>query len=295
MTTYYKSGSHTECFFTGTVQSAQTFSKKGNDYTLLMIQSAQTYQNGHGELRTVAQTIPLWLSGKMGIDNGTVVAVQGKMGLTTGIPKDEQNQYETNQILITDATLSVLGQAPGSINGINSATIVGRVGKTREIKGQNPGFAFSLAVNRSVKTGDEYKDEKDWHECILWGKRAESAKDKISTGDLVMVTGRLNMRGFKLGNGQKMLLTFNALDYNVFVHKEKSKAQSGSALQASATSLQAPATALKTGGTPLGGSAPAQAAPAPQQTRPVQQAPSQFVGGGTPMTGFAPSQPANFS
>ena len=237
MTIYYKSGSNTEYTLTGTVESASPVTaKNGSKCTRIMVKSNQTYQAG-GEVKSIAQNVIVWYPYEIAIEPGTAISVQGKLGLTVGIPKGPNNKYETSQILIKDPQVAVFGTPAKPFEGINSAAIIGYVGKVREINGQTPGFAVSVCVSHSVKSGNEWKSEKEWFDCTIWGKRSEQAKKMIAKGDTVMFTGRLNMRQVKSGEVQKLLLAFNAMDFNVLHHEEPQEQQSGTPMESADASF----------------------------------------------------------
>lgn len=49
----------------------------------------------------------------------------------------------------------------------------------------------SLAVNRSVKKNEKWEDEVSYFDVTIWGKAAESLKDKLVKGKQICVTGYL--------------------------------------------------------------------------------------------------------
>jgi len=73
---------------------------------------------------------------------------------------------------------------------INVTVMVGRATRPPELrytKGGTPILAFSIAVNYSVKDGDEYKDQASFFDCEYFGKGAEAVNKYIGKGTKVLV------------------------------------------------------------------------------------------------------------
>lgn len=80
------------------------------------------------------------------------------------------------------------------MNDINSCILVGRLTRDGELTYTQNGkakLAFSLAVNRSIKQGDQWTDETAFFDVTCWGIMAEGLKQRIGRGSLVGVVGRL--------------------------------------------------------------------------------------------------------
>ena len=77
---------------------------------------------------------------------------------------------------------------------MNTATIVGRVGRDSEIRYFESGKVkaqFSMAVNRwDSKTKEEVTD---WYNIEVWDKQAEFAGEYIKKGRQVVVDGRISI------------------------------------------------------------------------------------------------------
>jgi len=79
-------------------------------------------------------------------------------------------------------------------NDTNICTIIGRLVKDAELKMTGSGLAvtsFSLAVNRSVKKGDEWTDEASFFDVTLWGKIGEIIVQYMTKGKQIAVVGSL--------------------------------------------------------------------------------------------------------
>jgi single-strand DNA-binding protein len=77
---------------------------------------------------------------------------------------------------------------------INSCTVVGRLTRDAELKYTNGGSAvtkFSIAVNRSVKKGDQWEEEASFIDISLWGRRGEALNQYLHRGQKIAVAGSL--------------------------------------------------------------------------------------------------------
>jgi single-strand DNA-binding protein len=77
---------------------------------------------------------------------------------------------------------------------LNNVVEIGRLTRDAELKYTAGGTAvskFSIAVNRRVKSGDQWKDEASFFEINLWGKQAESLNQYLIKGKQVAVDGEL--------------------------------------------------------------------------------------------------------
>lgn len=91
---------------------------------------------------------------------------------------------------------------------INSVTVIGRL--TRDIGENdfaylNTGTAkltFSIAVNRSIKRGEEWIEDVSYFDITYWGKAAEAVKQYIGKGKQVCIKGYLKQDRWEK-DGQK--------------------------------------------------------------------------------------------
>ena len=97
---------------------------------------------------------------------------------------------------------------------LNKVILIGRV--TKDCGADERSFSYvgngiakavvSLAVNRSVKKNDKWEDEVSYFDVTIWGKAAESLKDKLVKGKQIAVTGYLKQdRWEKYGKKQSKL------------------------------------------------------------------------------------------
>jgi len=77
---------------------------------------------------------------------------------------------------------------------INKAVLVGRLTRDSELSYTNTGFAltkFSIASNRRKKQGDQWIDEANFFDIIVWGKRGEALANYLKKGTQVAIEGEL--------------------------------------------------------------------------------------------------------
>jgi len=83
---------------------------------------------------------------------------------------------------------------------LNKVTLIGYTGKPVEQKYTPGGTAVarvSVATSKRFKKGDEWQSVTQWHECVLFGKAAESEYiTGIPTGTQVFVEGELQHRKY---------------------------------------------------------------------------------------------------
>ena len=77
---------------------------------------------------------------------------------------------------------------------INHVVLVGRLTRDAELKYTAGGQAvckFSVAVNRRRKNGDQWEDEANYFDVVLWGRQGESLNQYLVKGKTVGVEGEL--------------------------------------------------------------------------------------------------------
>jgi len=90
---------------------------------------------------------------------------------------------------------------------VNKAILVGRLGQDPELKytpnGQ-PVANFTLATNRVWKGQDgQRQEETTWHNIVVWGRQAETAKEYLSKGRQVYIEGRISNRSYEDKEGNR--------------------------------------------------------------------------------------------
>ena len=77
---------------------------------------------------------------------------------------------------------------------INHVVLVGRLTRDAELKYTSGGQAvckFSIAINRRRKNGDQWEDEPNYFDVVLWGRQGESLNQYLLKGKQVGVDGEL--------------------------------------------------------------------------------------------------------
>jgi single-strand DNA-binding protein len=77
---------------------------------------------------------------------------------------------------------------------LNHVTLIGRLTRDAEYKVIPSGQAvcnFSIAVNRRKKNGDDWADEANYFDIVLWGKQADSLNRYLVKGKQIAVDGEL--------------------------------------------------------------------------------------------------------
>ena len=77
---------------------------------------------------------------------------------------------------------------------INHVVLVGRLTRDAELKYTANGQAvckFSVAVNRRRKNGEQWEDEANYFDIVLWGRQGEAVNQYLLKGKSVGVEGEL--------------------------------------------------------------------------------------------------------
>jgi single-strand DNA-binding protein len=102
-----------------------------------------------------------------------------------------------------------LEQVEGMSRSLNRVQLLGHLGKDIEVRFTPNGTQigqFSVATSRrwKDKNSGEWKEETDWHRCILW--RCENLAKFLTKGKQVWIEGRLQTRSYDK-DGQKHYAT----------------------------------------------------------------------------------------
>ena len=124
---------------------------------------------------------------------------------------------------------------------MNKVILMGRLTRSPEVRysqGAEPVAVarYTLAVNRRFKRKDE--PEADFIPCVALGKSGEFAEKYFRKGQLVAVTGRLQVRSWEDKEGKKHWTTEVIIEEQ---HFAESKKDSGEGKAATKESGQAPA------------------------------------------------------
>lgn len=92
------------------------------------------------------------------------------------------------------------------MSNVNSVVLSGNLTKDPELRHTAGGTAvcnLRLASNRSRKTDDGYTDETTFIDVVVWSGFGELVNRKLSKGDSVTISGRLQSREWEQDDGQK--------------------------------------------------------------------------------------------
>jgi len=111
------------------------------------------------------------------------------------------------------------------VKSLNQVQLIGNLTKAPEIKQTQTGnsiTSFSLALNRSVKNGEQWDETTDYVDCVAFGKAAEAIHTYVNKGQKLFVQGRLQTRSYEK-DGQKRYVTEVVVSDFVFTDGKKSQ------------------------------------------------------------------------
>jgi single-strand DNA-binding protein len=96
--------------------------------------------------------------------------------------------------------------------GLNKVMLIGNAGKDAELRYMatgTPQCKFSLAVNnrRRNQQTNEWEDNTEWFNILIWGDTAERVSQYITKGKQLFIEGRLQTRSWDGDDGQKHYMT----------------------------------------------------------------------------------------
>jgi single-strand DNA-binding protein len=91
---------------------------------------------------------------------------------------------------------------------LNRVEIIGNVTQDMELKYTANGTAvtsFGVATNRRWKqqNSEEWKEEAEFHNVVLWARLAESVSQRAKKGTRLFIAGRLQTRSWEGDDGKK--------------------------------------------------------------------------------------------
>jgi single-strand DNA-binding protein len=107
------------------------------------------------------------------------------------------------------------------MSGLNKVTLIGHLGKDPELKytqGQKPYARFSLATTeRFVDANGEKRENTQWHNCVVWGKQAETVDRFLKKGKQIYLEGKIEYRKYDDKTGQTRYTTDIRVDRFLFL------------------------------------------------------------------------------
>lgn len=88
---------------------------------------------------------------------------------------------------------------------VNKVTLLGNATKDPELRYTPSGssvLSFPLATNRKYKKGEEWIDEVNYHNIVIWNNADELSK-RIKKGTRMYIEGRLSTRSWDGQDGKK--------------------------------------------------------------------------------------------
>lgn len=112
---------------------------------------------------------------------------------------------------------------------LNHIVIMGRLTRDPELRRTGSGIAvanFSVAVERDFKS-DSGEKETDFIDCVAWRKTGEFVANYFKKGNMVVVSGRLQVRSWTDGEGNKRRAAEVNADNVYFGESKKADSNSG--------------------------------------------------------------------
>lgn len=82
---------------------------------------------------------------------------------------------------------------------LNEVRLLGNLGKDPDVRYTSSGESvatLSIATSQSVKKGEQWEERTEWHKVVLWARLAEIAKEFLTKGRQVLISGRLQTRSW---------------------------------------------------------------------------------------------------
>jgi single-strand DNA-binding protein len=98
---------------------------------------------------------------------------------------------------------------------LNHVSLIGRLTRDAEYKVLPSGQAvcnFSIAVNRRRKSGDNWEDEANYFDIVLWGKQADSLNRYLVKGKQIGVDGELRQDRWQQDGQNRSKVVISAIN-----------------------------------------------------------------------------------
>ena len=129
---------------------------------------------------------------------------------------------------------------------LNKVILMGRLTRDPELRHTQadvPVASFSLAVDRGYSRRDDSQQSVDFINIVAWRNTAEFVSKWFTKGQLVAVSGRLQVRSYKDRDGNNRTACEVVADECFFADSKKDSSQGGGSF-AAAPSFSAPASDL---------------------------------------------------
>lgn len=94
--------------------------------------------------------------------------------------------------------------------GVNKCIFIGNLGADPEVRYTSSGACVAnmrLAVTTRYKKEDEWHDDTQWINIVVWGKQAENAGEYLAKGRAIYIEGRMRTRSWDDKDGNKRWTT----------------------------------------------------------------------------------------
>lgn len=94
--------------------------------------------------------------------------------------------------------------------GVNKVILIGNLGRDPEVRYSQGGTAianFSLATTERMKKGEEWTDQTEWHNIVVFGKMAENCQKYLAKGSTAYIEGRIQTRKWENKEGKERQTT----------------------------------------------------------------------------------------
>lgn len=112
---------------------------------------------------------------------------------------------------------------------INRVVLVGRLTRDAELSYTNTGFAltkFSIAVNRRKKSGDQWVDEANFFDIVIWGKRGEALNQYLTKGQQIAVEGELRQERWEKDGMKRSKVSIEATNIQLLGGRNSERSSS---------------------------------------------------------------------
>jgi len=131
---------------------------------------------------------------------------------------------------------------------INEVRVMGNMTRDPELRKTNSGTSvcnFSVATNRRYQQNNEWKEDVEFHNVVIWGRRAESFVERAKKGTRLYIEGRLQTRSWEDQNGSKQFKTEIIVSKVILIDRYDKPESSGSSYDNSSGTNDKPAPQAK--------------------------------------------------
>lgn len=115
------------------------------------------------------------------------------------------------------------------MGSLNKVQLIGNLGKEvsyRQLEGGAECSTFPVATSEKYRDKDGQMQEiTDWHQVVVWGKKAVYCKDYLFKGSRVYIEGKLKNRSYQDKEGVKKYTTEVIVDKIIFLTSKASDQQ----------------------------------------------------------------------